>query len=110
MTFDFTPRMRYRQYRENLARVLGPFSVRDVLAATELVLGHYRIVLDGAEGTDEPSSKVAAEQERVKRFHNAITGAQSVLQEYVTRLNQLSPWYVWWWCVAHPDLEQVWNH
>ena len=110
LTIDPAPRMWYRQYRDNTARVVGPFSPDEVLRATALVLEHYRMVLSEAAESSAPKvRRVAAARARTERFSRAITESRALLLEYVERLNDLTPASVWWWCVGHPELESLWR-
>jgi hypothetical protein len=110
--FDRTARMAYRQYTDNIARVLPPFAPQDVLRATERVLTHYRCVLT-AEGPGLPLDRrrpIEAARDRARRFHDSVSRSSARLGAYVEALNALTPQYVWWWAVAHPDLETIWKH
>jgi len=109
--FDQQPQMAYRQYSTNIARVLLPFSARHVLAATERVIGHYRCVLESefpVTGTCVDVLRPA--YDRALLFHRKVNESNHTLSSYVAELNQLTPRYVWWWCVAHPDLEHIWRN
>ena len=109
--FDRTPRMSYRQYAGNVARVLPPFAPAYVLQATERVLNHYRCVLDPAWPLPQCHRETLGRAQDVARaFHAAITGSAATLTRYIEALNQLPPRYVWWWCVAHPELEDAWSN
>src|SRR4030095_8527297 len=46
LTWDNAPRMGYRQYANNCARILPPFTAQGVLTAAALVVQHYRLLLD----------------------------------------------------------------
>jgi hypothetical protein len=108
--FDFTPRMAYRQYSSNVARVVPPFSQRQVQQATERVLSHYRCALESDRELPEPQHQMLAHAaRRAEEFHKAITLVPRVLKEYVEALNRLEPKFIWWWSVAHPDLEEIWR-
>jgi hypothetical protein len=54
--------------------------------------------------------RLDAERRRVRRFDTAMRSAPETLQTYVEQLNQLPPLRVWWWQVAHPDLEFLWTN
>jgi hypothetical protein len=108
--FDPTPRMRYRQYAANAAPMLPPFGPPEILRATERVLGHYRLMLDGDRALPAARrARLAAERARVQRFDAAIRGQPATLAAYVDHLNRLPPMRVWWWQVAHPMLESLWS-
>lgn len=109
LEFDPEPRMRYRQYSDNMAVVRGPFSAAEVARATHMVLGHYRAVLRDQRAIPARLAAIAEARDRVERFHRAISGSGTLLMRYVAALNELAPTYVWWWCVGHPDLESVWK-
>lgn len=110
MTFDRTPLMRYRQHGENIARVLPPFTGREIDAASRHVLKHYRSLLQGPAALPEPQRTLFdAESRRVRRFHLSLAASAERRTRYIDALNALPPRYVWWWCVANPKLEDVWR-
>lgn len=110
LAFDPEPRMDYRQYAANTARVLPPFSAADVTTAARLLVAHYALVLggDGDGMPGAPRARIQSAASRANRFRDAIARPE-VLAAYVSALNALPPLYVWWWCVAHPELEHIWN-
>ena len=110
--FDPCVRMAYRQYPANIAAVLPPFSSEGVRAAAECVRGHYRFVLseNGNALPEEPRRLLERARERVERFCGVTGRSAERLGRYVEALNALPPTYVWWWAVAHPDLEDLWSH
>lgn len=108
--FDRTPHMAYRQYPANMVRVIPPFGPDYVLTATKRVLAHYDCVLDARWPLPEPAySAVVTARGRARGFHRALSGSRVRLERYVVALNRLPPIYVWWWCVAHPELEGIWR-
>jgi len=108
--FYYTPRMAYRQYPANLARVLPPFTPQQVLAATERVLNHYHCMLAPEwELGATYRHRLHTARDRVEVFYQSLTGLTSRLYRYVHALNQIPPQYIWWWCVAHPNLEDIWK-
>jgi hypothetical protein len=110
--FDRVPRMDYRQYGRNTARVLPPFLPETVLAATALVTQHYRLLLESAWGWDWPREArrpFESARARAEAFAAAMQASPAALDRYVTALNQLTPRHVWWWAVAHPQLEHLWS-
>lgn len=110
LAFDPAPRMGYRQHSGGLAPVLPPFDEGQVLAATGRVLAHYELLLDrGWPLPAEPRRVLDRERARVAAFGAAIDRRPGLLSEYVDALNRLRPVRVWWWLVANPKLEAVWN-
>lgn len=111
LTFDNTPGMQYRQYAENVARVLPPFTVADISRATSLLLNHYHVVL--ARVPNIPAA-IAAELEsalaNVQLFQRKVVEAPETCARYVAQLNSLQPVYLWWEWVAHPALEDLWKN
>lgn len=109
--FDLTPRMLYRQHQANVARVLPPFSEAYVLKATDLVLDHYRQVLGpaGRLSTDCRRGLLEAGED-TDAFRRAVRQSPALLRRYVGALNAMPPRYVWWWCVANPQLEDLWKN
>ena len=111
MHFDGLPQMAYRQYDANVAKVVPPFSPSDVTRATEVVRAHYTALLD--RGVPLPSDfrlRLDAARERLEKFRHDVVAQPKRLDRYVVGLNALEPCYVWWWCVANPDLEAQWRN
>ena len=109
LAFDPTPRMFYRQSASSATRVSPPFHERNVRAATDLVLGHYRIALENPPALPvAPRAALESARERAERFRRAISGSPVILSRYVAALNELPPRLVWWWAVANPELEHLW--
>lgn len=115
MRFDPVPRMAYRQHAHTCAPVRPPFTPAMVIRASARVLHHYRLLLEsawywpgqaGPHGTRRPFDIARAQAEA---FHQAMRTSPDTLAAYTTALNQLTPRYVWWWLVAHPDLEHLWS-
>jgi hypothetical protein len=109
--FDQTPHMLYRQYANNTAKVLAPYTLAEIQKATALVLWHYKRL----EGKQE--SKGAGEQFQiqlqkrqleVQQFSTTIAD-KAILARYTEALNALKPVFLWWECVAHPELENIWK-
>ncbi len=110
IAFDRTPQMVYRQYPNNTARILPPFSTDQILKACELVLGHYRIALaEAPERFPQMLEDMDRISENAKHFFQVMQSSRSVLQDYVNALNELPIQHVWWDCVAHPELEKIWK-
>jgi hypothetical protein len=109
--FDDIPQMRYRQHPSNTAQIMLPFSAPQVLSATKLVLTHYSHVLSAPwSASSEKIEKIRTARMRAEHFYEAIASSPDCLAEYVSALNKLKPRYVWWWCVANPDLEILWTN
>ena len=112
LAFDPAARMSYRQYANNTASVLPPFTAQQILRATQLVVEHYRLLFTTSQLEVVVSHQVTLSTEfrRAECFHKAITAKGETLRRYVEALNELKPKYVWWWCVAHPELEDIWKN
>jgi len=108
--FDDIARMKYRQYSANTARVLPPFSAQQILYSTKLVLQHYDLILRCIpELSPSFKKQILMFQDRVLLFNNSIVQSTEMLNEYIKRLNKLPAKHIWWSCVAHPDLEEIWK-
>lgn len=110
-SFDFVPRMYYRQHENNIAGFLPPFTARRVQLATKRVLGHYDCVLRRASVVSAAryeEIKIAAE--RVQIFFSAIAADNLMLTRYTDALNEMACETVWWAFVAHPELEWLWKN
>jgi hypothetical protein len=111
MYFDPTELMLYRQWSLNTARVVPPFTPAQILLSTERVLHHYHCVLhDIPELSDSKRVLFEDAQSAVTIFYESIKKSPALFQEYLRRLNQLPPNHIWWVCVAHPELEDLWKN
>lgn len=111
LSFDSTCRMNYRQCATNTARVLPPFTVEYIILATERVLNHYRMIFENApEVKNQHRITLQAARDHVEIFYNSVSTSTDTLDLYVQTLNQLPPEHIWWSCVAHPQLEDIWKH
>lgn len=109
--FDREAGMAYRQYSANTARVLPPFTRETVIKATERVLNHYRCALRA--DWQLPIARrtgIEAARDRAQSFHASITESPITLNRYIEALNRITPLFIWWWCVAHPSLEEIWKN
>lgn len=107
--YDRKTRMYYRQHPGNIAASRPPFIPKQIIKATELVLGHYELLIATfANSKIEQIDKIKEAKNFVAHFFKAIT-KQDVLEKYVAELNALPDRHVWWSCVAHPELEEIWK-
>jgi hypothetical protein len=139
--FDQTPHMLYRQYPDNTAKVLPPYTEGQIIRATNLVLHHYGNLLgleDGPRsGGGQPhgaaptkpiptksastlnengstvSSSTFTENLKLRQLElqqfSASIADNDVLARYTKALNALKPVFLWWECVAHPELRLLWS-
>jgi len=96
----------------NVTRLLPPFSERDVLSASERVVRHYDCLFDPSWPLPEAArGRFESERGRFRLFHDAIRRSPELLARYTAELNRLRPpYHVWFWCVAHPELEWQWKN
>jgi hypothetical protein len=107
--FDQAARMLYRQHSVAACQLIPPFTHEQVITATRTVIAHYESLLRLPERTLEPRwDRLAHELARAKHFRVQIEDDQR-LALYVEGLNKLEASHVWWACVAHPDLEDIWD-
>jgi hypothetical protein len=137
--FDPTPHMLYRQYPNNTARVLPPYTHEQITQATQLVLKHYEKILNlhsrggsllitrdstsstlidpgfethprrtGANSVSDLPSLLEQRYTQVQHF-SASTTDNDTLTRYTKALNALKPVFLWWECVAHPELSDLWS-
>ncbi len=106
--FDNNPQMYYRQHGANTARIIPPFTPEQVLIATQIVRQHQLIFIDRI--TVEMQKEMFARAHRkVEKFSNNVLANSGMLERYVLALNKLPIQSNWWSCVAHPELEEIWN-
>ena len=109
LSFGSTPQMAYRQYPNNTARILPPFSPAYIARAAQLVLGHLRTVINYPHEAPELSLEpFEARLRDVERFATAMQGER--LETYTDALNaRPQEVYLWWEYVAHKELSYLWN-
>lgn len=110
LSFDPTPRMRYRQHGGTMARVLPPFTPAYLRRATVLVERHHDAVLRGQSLPAALRVRTARAVDRVSAFRRWTEMVPDALTRYVAALHRLPTVHAWWWCVAHPDLEAMWSN
>ena len=102
--------MDYRQHDANTARILGPFTGRQVLKDTERVRHHFCLLW--GLSVDGVAPERLAELERasadVEAFYRLVVLQPAHLERYVRALNTLDFSPLWWACVAHPALRHLW--
>jgi hypothetical protein len=104
--FDQTPHMLYRQYANNTAKVLPPYSTGEIWKATQLVLEHHA-KLAGEQGAGELFQHLNRRWDEVQQFSANIADS-NVLARYTEALNALKPVFLWWECVANKELTSIW--
>ncbi|MCF8131384.1 MAG: hypothetical protein K9N10_22985 [Deltaproteobacteria bacterium] len=105
---DPEPRMLYRQHPGNIAVFRPPFRSEQIIKTANLVLGHYDLILNAfTEKGIKGGGKFREAENYVSQFAEAIKD-QNLLEKYANALNYLPNKHVWWSCVAHPDLEEIW--
>lgn len=114
--FDRSPHMRYRQHGGNVAPTRRPVTDAVLRRAIGMVSTHYRHVL-AATWTERPNADparvalVAAAGARAARFARQMLRRER-RTSYLRALDALPDERVpraWWWMIAHPDLEALWN-
>jgi hypothetical protein len=104
LTFDTTPHMLYRQYENNTARVLPPYTKAQILKATELVLDHYQKLI--ALSVKNPHLEERSSE--VQHFFRNIAD-DTLLARYTKALNAHKRVFLWWECVANKELVHIWT-
>jgi hypothetical protein len=104
LTFDTTPHMLYRQYENNTARVLTPYTEVQILKATELVLDHYQKLIK----LNVKNPHLEERSSEVRHFFRNIAD-DTLLTGYTKALNALKPLFLWWECVANEELSYIWR-
>jgi glycosyltransferase involved in cell wall biosynthesis len=111
--FDQTPHMLYRQYLNNTAKVLPPYTPEQISKATRLVLHHFDKILSPAPLL--PRSTASTFHQNLEQRHQdvhrftAATTDKTLLASYTKALNALKPVFLWWECVANEELRGIWD-
>jgi hypothetical protein len=108
--FDPVSRMYYRQHADNSARIISPFTPGQILDSTRIVLQHQRCLIGmNCVFDDNKKELLHNANSYVTRFFQSVSRNPDILIKYVAALNILPLKTLWWTCVAHPDLEDIWN-
>jgi hypothetical protein len=111
MGFDLTCQMAYRQYDSNIARVIAPFTPNQILKSAEYVLHHYDLIFEHVLFEDSSRfDDFRKARSYVFGFYTKIKDDSQILERYVKELNELAVRHLWWTCVAHPKLENIWKN
>jgi len=112
LSFDPVPRMEYRRYSANTARVSPSLQAAQVVSDTALVAAHFRLML----ATLRPGylrDRVNAFREvasDLDRFQQEVVRDSARLHAYVDAFNADPPQEILWWStVARPSLSFMWN-
>ncbi len=104
--FERWPMMQYRQYGANTAKVLPPFTAADLQRSWAIVNGHYACLLDRSDGLEDPfRHKLEKARNRVLSLSGRLSREQSLLDEYLCKLNSLPCSGIWWTQACHPDID-----
>lgn len=111
LAFDRVPRMDYRQYPANTARIRFPFSPKQVASDTALVRGHFRLLLaeDRRDYLTDRYTALERVATDVEEFYRCVVLDPTKLGRYVEAFNALHPALLWWSCVAYPALAYMWS-
>jgi hypothetical protein len=110
LAFDPACQMAYRRHPANTAPLLPPFNRSEIVTATSLVQSHYDLTLRHFNGRSLACrTKIESERKRVAVFAAAMSAPPTRWDAYVRALNQLPPTLLWWSCVAHPQLSDLWK-
>lgn len=109
--FDTAPRMDYRQHATNLTQVCGPYSLERVTWDTNRALRHFTLIRERipTAARAERVEVLRRVQRDVEIFRDRVVLDPPALKRYVERLNELVLEPVWWTCVAHQSLRDMWQ-
>lgn len=109
--FDAQPRMDYRQHGNNLTQVRGPYSKRRVKEDATRAIAHFALVHDRTppQARADRIAELREVRADVDTFYRRVILDPGALEQYVERLNRLVLEPLWWTCVAHPALRDMWH-
>lgn len=111
LSFDPVARMDYRQHGANMAKVRAPFDSNQVARDAERVRQHFQMIVSRPlEGSiPERLAEIEGAAADVELFYRQVVLQPKHLESYVRKLNKLDPAPLWWSCVAHPSLNEMWT-
>ncbi|WP_321401331.1 hypothetical protein [Maridesulfovibrio sp.] len=107
---DSAPMMSYRQHGSNTARVLAPFTEKQIINGFRLLKLHYSLLSDHvlADYPDKMELFRGADT-RLDIFIDSMKD-EAKLNTYLISLNKLEEEHIWWSWLAHPQLEEIWKN
>lgn len=111
LAFDPVVRMDYRQHGANTAPIRFPFQASQVIRDTANVREHFRLLQASPMENVLPDrwAQVQEAAADVQLFSERVVSQPERLESYLQNLNTLKPQVVWWWDVAQPALQWMWN-
>ncbi len=109
-SFDPVPRMDYRQYSTNTARLQYPIHRDQVVSDTALVQQHFRLMLGSIrpEFLPERVAELKSAAAQIEAFRQNVVLDPLQLEGYVAAFNAQPHAMVWWSTVAYQPLEDMW--
>jgi hypothetical protein len=111
LSFDPVPRMDYRQYSANTARLQYPIHADQVISDTALVQQHFRVMLNTLhpEYLQDRVAALRSAADDIAAFRRYVVLDPIQLGSYVEALNVAPPATVWWSTVAYQPLKAMWK-
>lgn len=107
---DPAVRHSYRQYGDNTACVLPPFSLKCTRTATRIVRNHLES-LNKIEMLPHPVKESLENRlQQVVDFESALKCTTPWFEDYQNALGHFECPLSWWLFVAHPELENIWKN
>jgi hypothetical protein len=112
LAFDPIVRMEYRQHGANMAPIRFPLDANQVIRDTKKVREHYSLLQASPMESLLPDrwAQVQEAATDVQLFFEQVVSQPKKLENYVLNLNNLEPQVVWWWDVAQPALQWMWEN
>jgi hypothetical protein len=109
-SFDPVPRMDYRQYSANTARLQYPIRAEQVVSDTALVQQHFRLMLHSVHPGFLPEriAELKSAAAQIEEFRQSVVLDPVQLESYVEAFNAQPHAMVWWSTVAYQPLEDMW--
>ena len=106
LRFDPRPYMFYRQHDQNMAGVVGPYSVDRMLVDIPRVIRHYESLLasDLTGAIDERLSRVTDAHARLTDYWERARASGAMLRDHVASLDFNERVPMWWEWVTAPVL------
>jgi hypothetical protein len=110
-SFDPVPRMDYRQYSANTARLQYPIRPEQVISDTALVQQHFHLMLKSLrpEFIPERVAELRSAAVEIEAFRQSVVLDSVQLESYVEMFNAQPHAMVWWSTVAYQPLEEMWK-
>lgn len=107
--FDRIPRMNYRQYGNNIAKVIPPFSGKYISFIVELLIDHYNQIINIPNMQKKYYKMFLSQIKDLSNFKVYVINDKDTFKKYLDQLNSMQKSHIWWDFIMDPELDYLWR-